>query len=207
VARWFGIDPQQQGAPSPPLNDVRSVLPPPGAITLVTGASGSGKSSLLRELRRSIDARWIDLNDVKLRDVPVVDCFDGRSLEATLALLARVGLAEVWTYLRTPAELSDGQRWRLKLALALNQASLASSNARLRTILCADEFCTVLDRVTAMVVARTLRRAVRPPLGAIVATPHDDLSDALQPDLIFTCDFEKGFTLRRGVVSSADHEG
>ena len=200
------------------MNDVRSILPPPGAITLVTGASGSGKSSLLRALRRSIDARWIDLDDVELRDVPVVDCFHRRSLETTLALLARVGLAEAWTYLRTPSELSDGQRWRLKLALALDEASREEASRRgagpqRRTILCADEFCAVLDRVTAMIVARTLRRATRAtcapcaPLSAIVSTSHDDLVDALQPDLVLTCDFERGVSQpARGVVSSADHE-
>ena len=203
VARRFGIGAHRPAPPRPPFADVRSILPPPGAITLVTGASGSGKSSLLRAACCATDARWMDLDDVKPRDVPLVDCFDERPLDETLALLARVGLAEVWTYIRTPSELSDGQRWRLKLALALNRAS---SDARLRTILCADEFCAVLDRVSAMIVARTLRRAVRAPLSAIVATSHDDLAKALRPDLIVTCDFEMGLTLRRGAGSSADDE-
>ena len=205
VAQWFGIDVRRVAAPATPCGDVVAILPPPGAITLVTGASGSGKSSLLRAARgQDADARWIDLDDMRPRDVPLVDCFEGCALRDTLALLARVGLAEAWTYLRSPSELSDGQRWRLKLALALRDAS---SDRRGRTVLCADEFCAVLDRVTAMIVARTLRRAVRPPLGAIVATAHDDLIDALQPDLLITCDFERRFTLRRGAVSPADHEG
>jgi len=158
----------------------------------------------MRALRRATDARWIDLDDVKPPDVPLVDCVEARPLDETLALLARVGLAEAWTYLRTPSQLSDGQRWRLKLALALDaafreEASQAGARARRRTILCADEFCAVLDRVTAMIVARTLRRAVRAPLSAIVATSHDDLADALQPDLVVTCDFEMGIhvTARR----------
>src|SRR5207248_9473630 len=106
-------------------------------------------------------------------------------------LLARVGLSEAWTYLRTPSELSEGQRWRFKLALALHRAgAMIVSQESARTsllaaggsprgdaeptgapahgydwrevresspILACDEFAAVLDRVTAMVVARCLR--------------------------------------------------
>ena len=64
-------------------------------------------------------ARWMDLQAIELPDTPLVDCFEGTELDRTLALLSQVGLAEAWSYLRTPAELSEGQRWRLKLALAI----------------------------------------------------------------------------------------
>ena len=178
------------------------MLPPPGAITLVTGPSGAGKSSLLRALRGAVDAHWIDIDRLEPDDVPLVDCFDETPLAGALALLSRVGLCEAWTYLRTPGELSEGQRWRLKLALALH----GSRRERGHAILCADEFAAILDRVTAMVVARALRKSIRAPLSALIATSHDDLVDALQPDLVVTCDFERILTRPRGVVSFADHE-
>jgi ABC-type ATPase with predicted acetyltransferase domain len=193
VARWFGLEARRAARPHDACATVATFLPAPGAVTLVTGASGSGKSSLLRAARRASTARWIDVDELRPRAAALVDCFDGCALRETLALLARVGLAEARTYLQTPADLSDGQRWRLKLALALHEAS---REARGRTILCADEFCAVLDRVTAMIVARTLRRAIAAPLGAIVSTSHDDLAEALQPDLIVTCDFERVFLSR-----------
>src|SRR5205085_438875 len=103
-----------------------------------------------------------------------------------LRSLSRVGLAEVWTYLRTPAELSEGQRWRLRLALAL-----VSPTRCPRTILACDEFAAKLDRVSASVVARTLRRTIcgSGKVSAIVATSHDDLIRALEPDVIVRCDF------------------
>jgi ABC-type ATPase with predicted acetyltransferase domain len=213
VARWFGLSPRRGAQRTPSLAELRPILPPPGAVTLVTGPSGAGKSSLLRALRDAAprDVRWIDFERIDPPDVPLVDCFEGTSLSDALALLSRVGLCEAWTYLRTPSELSDGQRWRLKLALALRdgfreEASRGGAGAPRYTILCADEFGAVLDRVTAMVVARTLRNATRAPLSALVATSHEDLVNALQPELIVTCDFEKVYTRPRGVVSSADHE-
>jgi ABC-type ATPase with predicted acetyltransferase domain len=58
-------------------------------------------------------------------------------------------------------------------------------------VLAADEFAAPLDRITALVVARALRKAVsaRPDLCAIVATTREDLATALNPDLIVHCDF------------------
>ena len=213
IARWFGLSPRTSARRTPSFEELRPILPPPGAITLVTGPSGGGKSSLLRALRSaaSPEVRWIDFDRIEPRAVPLVDCFDHIPLTDALALLSRVGLCEAWTYLRTPAELSDGQRWRLKLALALHvasreEASRGGAGSRAQTVLCADEFGAILDRVTAMVVARTLRKSIRAPLSALVATSHDDLLGALQPDLIVTSDFERVLIRPRGVVSSADHE-
>src|SRR5204863_8195276 len=62
-----------------------------------------------------------------------------------------------------------------------------------RVILLIDEFAALLDRVTAAIVARCLRRAVSstPRLCAIVATSHHDLTAALMPDVIVNCDFRR----------------
>ena len=113
-------------------------------------------------------------------------------LRETLLALARVGLAEAWTYLRTPAELSDGQRWRLRLAVALDRARRATTNhPTARVVLVADEFAALLDRVTGCVVARSLRRTIGPGsrVAALVATAHDGVTRALSPDVLVRCDF------------------
>jgi ABC-type ATPase with predicted acetyltransferase domain len=211
VARWFGVDagddpyPESQGVDATQTLDLRQ-----GQIILITGPSGAGKSALLRVLRlHHRESRWLDLSRVRLPERPVVDCMTDRlpstrfadedsRIVAALELLSRVGLGEVWTYLRRPKELSEGQRWRLRVALGLATATHAR---RRSTILVADEFCALLDRVTAMIVARALRRAVDAasesgkPICAVVATSHDDLAGALRPDIHANCDFGR-VTLR-----------
>src|SRR5689334_14613810 len=133
VARLFGVS----------LRDVRSSrrrhLTPAislerGKLILIAGASGSGKSTLLRALRRGRGRQrrchWIDLGKIRLVDRPVIDLIvdalgsreEAAAIVEGLELLSRVGLSEVWTYLRRPRELSEGQRWRLRLALALGRA-------------------------------------------------------------------------------------
>jgi hypothetical protein len=172
-----------------PLSGTEVPLPVAGELVLLTGPSGSGKSTLLREIaRRAFRASRvvIDLQRLRLPDRPAADCLPARdSLDDVLRDLSRVGLAEAWTWLRPPRELSEGQRWRLKLAVALAR-SRRSSN----TILVCDEFAALLDRVTAHVVARALRKSIAgSSLSAVVATSHDDLFVPLAPDVTVTCDF------------------
>jgi hypothetical protein len=229
VARWFDVD-----ASSVRANESRPAVGPPpdvelsgGKVVLVCGPSGAGKSTLLGQLRRRAGRRvaWTDLGRVRLPQALVIDAMadalgGGRGDDAivtALEALSRVGLGEVWTYLRTAEQLSEGQRWRLRLALALARATAPRRHARTPsavsgrtegapsragstrfskpplTILAADEFAAPLDPVTAHVVARALRKAVNANsanLCAIVATARPgDLARALQPDLTVRCDF------------------
>jgi ABC-type ATPase with predicted acetyltransferase domain len=198
VAAMFGIDrvtaDASQSAPAVDRKTLRQLLPGPHQIVLLTGPSGAGKTSLLSAVRKleRRQRKWIRLSDASLPNVPLVDCFGGDArMDQVLAALSRVGLAEAWTYLRTPLELSEGQRWRLRLAMAFHGARIRQDPSRLSTLLI-DEFAAVLDRVTASIVARALRRIVSEDaasLSAIVATSHEDLIDALRPDLLVRCDF------------------
>jgi ABC-type ATPase with predicted acetyltransferase domain len=172
-----------------PRQTVRRLIPDPGQITLIIGPSGSGKSTLLRAVESRLARRGviINLDAQPIRDLAVVDLFPELSLEQTLRHVNRFGLAEAWTYLRRPSQLSAGQLWRLRLALAIYDAFRpARSSGAL--ILC-DEFTSLLDRITAAVIARALRKAIVPPVRAILATSHDDLLRALQPDILVECDF------------------
>ena len=81
-------------------------------------------------------------------------------------------------YIRRPSELSDGQRYRYRLA------KLLESDA---DVWVADEFGAVLDRVTAKIVAWNLAKVARAHNKTlIVATTHTDLRDELAPSLTIT---------------------
>jgi ABC-type ATPase with predicted acetyltransferase domain len=200
IRRLFALPRLSRIWPRPNRVLLKRALPAPGKITLITGPSGGGKSRLLKSLKnQSKSCSWIDPAAMQLPDRCVIDCMcDAISpddtqprIEEALELLSRVGLAEAWTYLQKPSTLSDGQRWRLILALAV--AGLRRDGSPATAIIAMDEFAALLDRVTAVVVSRALRRLVdrsrTPRLSAVVVTSHDDLVNALDPDTLVTCDF------------------
>ena len=155
-------------------------LPDTGGVVLFTGPSGSGKSSLLRAVADRVKA--LDVMGLELPGVPVIDALEGPVPER-LALLGSCGLGEAALMLRTPAELSEGQRYRFRLALALE----AARKCGVRWVR-ADEFAAYLDRTLAKIVAFNLARRLRQTgIGALLATTHDDLTDELDPDLWVRC--------------------
>ena len=148
-----------------------------GDVVYITGPSGCGKSVLLAELERAVaSADRINLSEIELpADRLVVDCIDGDFIEA-LRLLSVAGLSDVFCVLNGPANLSDGQKWRFRLA-----AALASG----KKFVFADEFCANLDRVTAAVIAYNVHKfARRNGVTFILASSHDDIPADLQPDVL-----------------------
>ncbi|MEM1602827.1 MAG: ABC transporter ATP-binding protein [Candidatus Bathyarchaeia archaeon] len=151
----------------------------PGDIVYITGESGSGKSVLLRELEKDIRSgtSWtcIDIDEIKPAiGKPIVETV-GSSLEEALELLSLVGLNDAYLFLRNYEHLSDGQKYRYKIA------KMIESGAQFWI---ADEFCSTLDRDTAKIVAFNLQKIARK-LGraVIVATTHTDLFEDLSPSI------------------------
>ncbi len=148
----------------------------PTDLVLFTGPSGSGKSSVMREVARRLGA--IDAGSLELPAVPLVEALPGTVAER-LATLAGCGLSEARLLLRTPAELSDGQRYRFRMAYALATATAP---------IVLDEFTAALDRTLAKVVAFNLRKlATRSGVGVLCATTHEDIADDLNPDIHVRC--------------------
>jgi len=161
----------------------------PGQVIFVTGASGGGKSTLLRQARCRLEQEasthvlaFDNLPDIS--DRPLVDCFPHRSLGQILKWLSLSGLNDAFIMLRKPTELSDGQRYRLRLAQVMAMIEADVCPDRLSVIL-ADEFCATLDRTTAKTLARNIRKWVSTSRACfIAATSHDDLLEPLDPDTL-----------------------
>jgi len=162
-----------------------------GDVVYITGQSGSGKSLLLRELVKQMQAQGLkvaDLNNVQLEERPVIELVGENTVAAT-DLLAKAGISDAWIYIRKPSELSDGQRYRLKLAKVMETDA---------DIWVADEFGAVLDRVTARIVAFNIAKvARRNNKTLIVATTHTDLSEELAPNLTITKRFREKVKIER----------
>lgn len=151
-----------------------------GDVVYITGQSGSGKSTVLKELRHEYEKRGVKVavaSEIEMIDQPIVDqIYPGNKLlSKTLELFSFVGLSDANLFLRKPSELSDGQRYRFMLA------KMIESGAQ---VWMADEFLALLDRVTAKVIAYNIQKIARK-VGAtlIVATTHRDMLDDLAPDL------------------------
>jgi ABC-type ATPase with predicted acetyltransferase domain len=162
-----------------------------GDVVYVTGQSGSGKSTVLRELAAAMKkagAHVADIDKVELRDVPLIDQI-GRDTTHALELLSIAGLNDAYLFVRKPAELSDGQRYRFRLA------KLIESGA---DVWIADEFLAVLDRTTAKVIAFNLQKIARRQMATVlVATTHTDMKDDLAPNLIIEKRYREKISLVR----------
>jgi len=150
-----------------------------GDIVYITGPSGAGKSVLLCELEKSIPpTNRVNLAQIKLpKDKTLIDCIDGDFLSC-LKTLSIAGLNDVFCILNQPANLSEGQQYRFRLAVAL---------AAGKKFIFADEFCSNLDRITAAVISHNIHKfAKRKGVTFILAASHDDILLDLAPDVLVT---------------------
>ena len=175
VMRMFGLTADRLTETSTTINCRLEIND--GDIVYITGPSGAGKSILLGELEKSIPASdKVNVNKIKLPDnKSVIDCIDGDFLQA-LKLLSITGLNDVFCVLNQPANLSDGQKYRFRLAMAL---------ASEKKFIFADEFCSELDRITAAVISYNIQRhAKRTGVIFILASSHEDILLDLAPDVL-----------------------
>ena len=163
----------------------------PKDITLITGDSGSGKSVLLEALEKDIK-QDMGLSCINIADIqpeqnkPLIETV-GKTLEESLELLSKVGLNDAFLFLRTYEQLSDGQKYRYKIA------KMIESQAQFWIM---DEFAATLDRDTAKIVAYNLQKLARQQGNAVLAaTTHTDLVEDLNPSVHIHKRFGKEITI------------
>jgi len=148
----------------------------PWSIGLVTGPSGSGKSSIGEELAKvgftsHEPGGWP-------HNAPIVDAIapDG-DWQAVTGALAAVGLGTVPSWLRPHHVLSTGEKFRAELARIVSEAPER---------IVVDEFTSVVDRQIARIGALAFAKAWRRTGGqAVLLSCHDDVAAWLQPDWMY----------------------
>jgi ABC-type ATPase with predicted acetyltransferase domain len=148
----------------------------PQDIVYITGDSGCGKSVLLRAIKADLGEEAIDLSDVAVdAEKPLIETV-GATVEEGLELLSKVGLNDAFLFLRTYSQLSDGQRYRYRIA------KLIESGKQWWLM---DEFAACLDRDTAKIIAFNLQKIARQQGKAVIAaTTHSDLTEHLKPSVL-----------------------
>ena len=158
--------------PLPSHEDMEEMNSSHWNIMLICGKSGSGKSTILREIGNVKPIEY-DYNKA------VISQFDGYTEEEVCDLLGGVGLSSVPTWLRKPQELSNGERARLDLCKAIYDAGKGQ-------IIYVDEFTSVVNRDVAKSMSHALQRYIRQnDLKIVIASCHFDIIEWLNPNYIF----------------------
>jgi len=148
-------------------------------LIYVTGDSGSGKSSFLRlfaEHEKQRGRRILNFDEIKPDSNEVLIDSVGKDLNEATRILSIAGLSEAFLMLRRYKELSEGQKYRYKLAKMIDQDA---------DVFLVDEFGATLDREMAKVLAYTFQKwARRNKKQLVIASTHTDLLEDFNPDIL-----------------------
>ncbi len=172
----------------------------PRDIILVTGSSGSGKTSildLLREEKRLKGGKILIPQNAKIgtmtplnSEKPIIELI-GDTVEESIYILNKSGLSEPNLYLKKFTELSKGQQYRAMIADLISKKC---------NIWIADEFLSSLDPLTANIVANNLRNLAKKfGITLILASANPtQFIDSLRPDKVI----KKSFGIRSEVIEN-----
>lgn len=153
-------------------------------IGVIVGKSGTGKTTIAKKLFGDY------IYNPKYTDEPIIDNFPkNKSMEEISSILNSVGFSSIPSWLKPYSVLSNGEKMRVDLAMAIMQD---------QEIIIFDEFTSVVDREVAQVGSFSLQKKIRKDNKKFIAvTCHFDILEWLNPDWIFNTD-KMEFELPRG---------
>jgi ABC-type lipoprotein export system ATPase subunit/GNAT superfamily N-acetyltransferase len=156
--------------------EIPVVIPnlPKEGIVLIAGTSGSGKSTILKNLGEYTQPKVEFYNSV-------IENFS--TPERGEELLLACGLRSIPTWFRAPHTLSNGEHHRFEMAMCLDQ-----------DITTIDEFTSVVDRDTAKSLAYSVRRWFdnqNEVKCLYIASCHKDIIEWLDPEWVYDTDLQK----------------
>lgn len=151
-------------------------LPEEWNIGLIVGRSGSGKSTIAKELfGDKIIQGYEYTHESILDDMPK----DASVTDISMALTS-VGFASPPSWLKPYSVLSNGEKMRCDLARAILENE---------DLFVFDEFTSVVDRNVAKVGSLAMQKAIRRSNKKFVAVScHSDIQEWLMPDWVFNTD-------------------
>jgi hypothetical protein len=146
----------------------------PWSIGLIVGASGSGKTTVARELFGDKIVHGFEWP----ADKSILDAFPTSTpVKQVVELLNSVGFSDPPSWLRPFGVLSNGEQFRVIIARAIAESP---------GLFVFDEFTSVVDRRVAQIGSCAIARTVRKRDQQFIAVScHYDIVDWLQPDWIY----------------------
>jgi GNAT superfamily N-acetyltransferase len=156
-------------------------LSEPWNIGLIVGGSGTGKSTIAKELFASNYVKQYDYNSQCVLD----DMPKGKSIEEITSAFSSVGFSSPPSWLKSYSVLSMGEKMRCDLARAILEE---------KELIVFDEFTSVVDRIVAKTGSFAINKAIKRLNKKFIAVScHRDIIEWLQPDWIFDTDKMKFF--------------
>lgn len=168
-------------------------LPESWNVGLIVGASGSGKTTVARELFGNSIVSGFEWS----KDKSILDDFPKEmSIKDICDLLSSVGFSSPPSWVRPFHVLSNGEQFRVNMARTL------AENKELAVV---DEFTSVVDRTVAQIGSAAIQKTVRKRNQKFIAVScHYDIAEWLEPDWIYqpaTNEFAGGRLLRRPQIN------
>ena len=148
------------------------IIPDNWNIGVIVGNSGTGKSTIAKELFGDILIDGFNYNAKSVID----DMPKSASVDEITRMFYAVGFGSVPCWLKPYNVLSNGEKMRVDLARALLE----------RKLICFDEFTSVVDRDVAKTACIAVNKAIKRENKQFIAVScHYDILDWLQPDWVF----------------------